>query len=450
MFGIFSRFRSKAPDESSVFPQNSNQEPLQQTPLEVPQEESKYSPELQRRLDEIDRIRGAVNKFQNTISETRNSTTASETQLSNIHEFIRRAENDIDRLVWLEDENVTLRAKVEEFRDELQRNIEKFTAEQSLAQSLKERSRETREALQQAHVDISQHVQRVQLLQTQLEESQTRAGEQTIEVQNLLELNTDLEAESVRNRVALQQSSEEITNAKQLIAEFERERDEWKRVHVVEGDRREQLNIDLKDTRAKLKEALREKIDVETRLELSINDLDTRSKHFKEQIRSKDDRIYALESKTEALEAQSRVTEHSIEQLKAENRELLKTLASDDERQRSLKQQLAEMKTSNNADREKLFGSVHRISELEIRISSLVDDKEQITSENIAFSQVIDRLTHENKQLSERIILLNAIEEKYNKFLLRQDDVVAVNSADEEDDDELNVVKFKTHRKNIS
>jgi len=174
MFGIFSRFRSKAPDESSVFPQNSNQEPLQQTPLEVPQEESKYSPELQRRLDEIDRIRGAVNKFQNTISETRNSTTASETQLSNIHEFIRRAENDIDRLVWLEDENVTLRAKVEEFRDELQRNIEKFTAEQSLAQSLKERSRETREALQQAHVDISQHVQRVQLLQTQLEESQTR------------------------------------------------------------------------------------------------------------------------------------------------------------------------------------------------------------------------------------------------------------------------------------
>jgi len=217
-------------------------------------------------------------------------------------------------------------------------------------------------------------------------------------VQNLLELNTDLEAESVRNRVALQQSSEEITNAKQLIAEFERERDEWKRVHVVEGDRREQLNIDLKDTRAKLKEALREKIDVETRLELSINDLDTRSKHFKEQIRSKDDRIYALESKTEALEAQSRVTEHSIEQLKAENRELLKTLASDDERQRSLKQQLAEMKTSNNADREKLFGSVHRISELEIRISSLVDDKEQITSENIAFSQVIDRLTHENKQ----------------------------------------------------
>ena len=403
--------------------------------------EPRISPEMQEKLDRLKKIQSVVSDFETSISQAKTTSTRSETSLASVHELLKTAEQDINRNALLVDENETLRLQLQMRSKELDATLHELDNKASLVESLKQRSQETREALQQAHVDLSQNLKRIELLNTQSDDLRSRMNEQSFELANLHERHQALEKESEQLRDLAQENSELISQKTHLISEYEREVEEAKRLQEIDNNRREQLTISVEELKGKLRELSREKIDLDTRLELSTNDLNARSKHFKEQMRAKDDRIYALESKTEALEAQSRVNEQTVVQLKEENRDLHKSLVNEDDRQRSLKDQMEQMKTSHNADREKLFASVNRISELEIRMTSLIDDKEQVARENVEFMQMVDRLTSENKQLSERLIALSSIEDKYNKLLLDHDKPVS------EEKEDNKVVNLKSGKK---
>jgi len=388
----------------------------------------------------LKQIQSVVSDFETSITEARTSSSRSESSLASVHDLLRTAEQDITR-------NARLAAENEEFREQL-RAAESLLSEavtdidnkESMIESLKARSEETREALQQAHVELSQNIKRIELLNAQNDDLRSRMNENFFEQANVNESLQKLETESEEMRAVIKENTEEIAIKSHDLAEAERELDEARRFLEIENTRREQLTTSVDDLKGKLKETMRDKIDLETRLEIATNDLASRSKHFKEQMRAKDDRIYALESKSEALDAHSRVNEQTVDQLKEENRELMRALSDEDDRLRSTKLQMDQIKTSHNSDREKLFASVNRISELELRITSLIEGKEQAITENVEFSQIIDRLTTENRQLSERLISLNTIEAKYNKLMIRQEKLL-------EENEESKIVNLKASRK---
>ncbi len=405
--------------------------------IEVQQQ---LSPEMLAKLEKLKKIQSVVSDFETSINQAKSSSSRSESSLASVHDLLRTAEQDITKNARLVGEN-------EELREELQLSNQRLEAAQadidnksSMIESLKARTEETREALQQAHVELSQNIKRIELLNGQNDDLRSRMNENSFELANVNESIQKLEAENDDMRNVIKENSEDISVKAHEIAEYERELEEARRFLEIENTRREQLTSTLNDVKIKLKEISREKIDLETKLEIATNDLTARSKHFKEQMRAKDDRIYALESKTEALDAHSRVNEQTVEQFKEENRDLMKALSDEDDRLRSAKQQMDQIKTSHNSDREKLFASVGRISELELRISSLIDSKEQAMAENVEFSLIIDRLTTENKQLSERLISLNSIEAKYNKLVIRQEKLL-------EATEENKIVRLKSGRK---
>jgi len=379
------------------------------------------TPQQKQKLEKLKRIQDVVDDFETSITQAKSSSSRSESSLASVHELLRTAEQDIEKNARLSAENEQLRQELQNILARLDTANVELDNKSSMIDSLKARSEETREALQQAHVDLSQNIKRVELLNGQTDDLRSRMNEQSFELASVNERLEKMETENEEMREQLKENAEEISVKSNHIAELEREASEAKRFQDIDTTRREQLSLNLDDMKIKLREMTREKIDIETKLEIAANDLNARTKHFKEQMRAKDDRIYALESKVEALEAHTRVNEQTVEQYQDENRDLLKAISDGDDRLRSVKSQMEQMKTSHNADREKLFASVNRISELELRISSLIDGKEDAIRENAEFSQMIDRLTNENKQLSERVISLNSLEAKYNKLVTSQE-----------------------------
>jgi len=417
MFNLFSKKTKSEPaeveaDEVSAEAENVN---------EAQENIITLTPQQKQKLEKLKRIQDVVDDFETSITQAKSSSSRSESSLASVHELLRTAEQDIEKNARLSAENEQLRQELQNILSRLDAANVEIDNKTSMIDSLKARSEETREALQQAHVDLSQNIKRVELLNGQTDDLRSRMNEQSFELASVNERLQKMETENEEMREQLKENAEEISVKSNHIAELEREASEAKRFQDIDNTRREQLSLSLDDIKIKLREMTREKIDVETKLEIAANDLNARTKHFKEQMRAKDDRIYALESKVEALEAQTRVNEQTVEQYQDENRDLLKAISDGDDRLRSVKSQMEQMKTSHNADREKLFASVNRISELELRISSLVDGKEDAIRENAEFSQVIDRLTNENKQLSERVISLNSLEAKYNKLITSQE-----------------------------
>ncbi len=403
--------------------------------------QQELSPEMVAKLEKLKKIQSVVSDFETSISQAKTSSSRSETSLASVHDLLRTAEQDITKNARLVSENETLRDQLLEANKGLETAQAEIDNKASMIASLKARTEETREALQQAHVELSQNIKRIELLNTQNDDLRSRMNENSFELANVNETVQKLEDENENMREVIKENSEELSTKSHEIAEYERELEESKRFLEIENNRREQLTSSLDEVKVKLKEISREKIDLDTRLEISTNDLAARSKHFKEQLRAKDDRIYALESKSEALDAHSRVNEQTVEQLKEENRDLMKALGDEDDRLRSAKQQMDQIKTAHNSDREKLFASVSRISELELRIASLIEGKEQAMGENTELLQMIDRLTIENKQQSERLISLNSIEAKYNKLIIRQEKLL-------EGVEEAKVVNLKSKRRN--
>ena len=397
------------------------------------------SPEMIAKMEKLKKIQAVVSDFETSINQARTSSHRSESSLASVHDLLRTAEQDITKNARLVEENESIREQLQISNERLEEAKIELDNKASMIESLKARTEETREALQLAHVELSQNIKRIELLNGQNDDLRSRMNENSFELANINESMQKLEAENENMRVVIKENSEEISIKSHELAEHERELEEAKRFLEIENARREQLTSSFEDIKIKLKETSREKIDVETKLEIVTNDLASRSKHFKEQIRAKDDRIYALESKSEALDAHSRVNEQTVVQFKEENRDLMKALSDEDDRLRAAKQQMDQIKTAHNSDREKLFASVNRISELELRISSLIDSKEQAISENVEFSQMIDRLTMENKQLSGRLISLNSIEAKYNKLMIRQEKLL-------DDNEDLTVVDLKSKR----
>ncbi len=433
---LFSRKKTEPADEK----------PELQLPVEkvVPEkrEEPALSQELIQRISRIEKIRSSLDEFANTITEAKTSSTLTENRLSSIRELVSNAQQDINHTAKLERINSELSIELDTARSSLNIAVSDLDDEKSRVDALKIRLTETREALQQAHVALSQNVKNIESLNGQVDELRSRLNEQEYELSSFKDVNSLLEAENAEHRTAIQSNNSIMAEKLHLLSEYETRLEEMKRVQEQEHIRREKLTSDIEDLRSRLNETSRDKIDLETRYEIAVSDLTSRSKHFKERTKAKDDRIYALESKIEALEGQTRVSFQTIDELKEENRELLKILAKEDERQRSLKSQIEELKSSHNTDREKLFASVSKISELELRISSLIDDKDQAVNENVAFSQMVDRLTNENKQLSEKLIVLSSIEEKYNKLLLKHERANTKLAEEEE-----NVVALKSSKK---
>lgn len=433
LFDIFSSKKQVKEAKTETQPVESNSDDGVEMQREL-------SPEMLAKLDKLKKIQSVVSDFETSISQAKSTSSRSETSLASVHDLLRTAEQDITKNARLVAENEDVREQLqitEERLDEAKADIDNKA---SMIDSLKARTEETREALQQAHVDLSQNIKRVELLNTQNDDLRSRMNENSFELANVNESVQKLEAENEQMRVVIKENTEEISIKSHEIAENQRELEEARRFLEIENTRREQLTSNLEDIKIKLKETSREKIDIETKLEIATNDLTSRSKHFKEQMRAKDDRIYALESKSEALDAHSRVSEQTVEQFKEENRDLMKALSDEDDRLRSAKLQMDQIKTSHNSDREKLFASVNRISELELRIASLIDSKEQAIGENIEFSQMIDRLTTENRRLSERLISLNSIEAKYNQLMIRQEKL-------SEEIEESKIVSMKSTRK---
>lgn len=433
LFDIFSSKKQVKEAKTETQPVESNSD-------DVVEMQRELSPEMLAKLDKLKKIQSVVSDFETSISQAKSTSSRSETSLASVHDLLRTAEQDITKNARLVAENEDVREQLqitEERLDEAKADIDNKA---SMIDSLKARTEETREALQQAHVDLSQNIKRVELLNTQNDDLRSRMNENSFELANVNESVQKLEAENEQIRVVIKENTEEISIKSHEIAENQRELEEARRFLEIENTRREQLTSNLEDIKIKLKETSREKIDIETKLEIATNDLTSRSKHFKEQMRAKDDRIYALESKSEALDAHSRVSEQTVEQFKEENRDLMKALSDEDDRLRSAKLQMDQIKTSHNSDREKLFASVNRISELELRIASLIDSKEQAIGENIEFSQMIDRLTTENRRLSERLISLNSIEAKYNQLMIRQEKL-------SEEIEESKIVSMKSTRK---
>lgn len=381
--------------------------------------QQELSPEMLAKLEKLKKIQSVVTDFETSISQAKTSSSRSESSLASMHDLLRTAEQDIAKNARLVSENETLREQLQEVNKGLVAAQADIYNKTSMNESLKARTEETREALQQAHVELSQNIKRIELLNTQNDDLRSRMNENSFELASVNESAQKLEAENEDMRAVIKDNSEEITTRAHETAEYERELEEARRFLEIENTRREQLTSSVEDARLKLKETSREKIDIETRLEIATNDLGARSKHFKEQLRAKDDRIYALESKSEALDAHSRVNEQTVEQFKDENRDLMKALSDEVDRLRATKRQMDQVKTAHNSDREKLFASVNRITELELRITSLIEGKEQAMSENTEFLQMIDRMTIDNKQQSERLISLNSIEAKYNKLIIR-------------------------------
>ena len=435
IFDIFSTKAKRAQPNNSSY--------LEDEEAVIPdelQEHLDLSPEMQMKLDKLKKIQSVFSEFEHSINEAKSTSSRSESNFASVHDLLRTAEQDITKNARLVGENEELRQQLQEMTSMHEAIQLDIANKSSMVTALKDRTEETREALQQAHVELSQNIKRIEMLNGQNDDLRSRMNENSFELANSNEIIEKLEAETNNMRSVIKENSEEISNKSHIIAEQERELEEARRFMEIENTKREQLTANFEDVKTKLKEVSREKIDIETKFEIATNDLTTRSKHFKEQMRAKDDRIYALESKSEALDAHSRVNEQTVQQFKEENRDLLKALSDEDDRLRSVKQQMDQMKTSHNSDREKLFASVNRISELELRISGLIDSKEQAISENVEFSQVIDRLTSENKQLSGRLISLNSLEAKYNKLRLKQEKIL-------EHSDESKVVNLKSSRK---
>lgn len=413
---------------------------LQNEAGDVGEPVNELSPEMLAKMEKLKKIQSVVTDFETSITEARTSSSRSESSLASVHDLLRTAEQDITKNARLVAENEEIRGQLQATETLLAEAVTDIDNKEAMIESLKARTEETREALQQAHVELSQNIKRIELLNSQNDDLRSRMNENSFELSSVNETLQKLETENEEMRSAIKENSEEVSKKSHDLAEAERELDEARRFLEIENSRREQLTSTAHDLKSKLKETTRDKIDLETRLEIATNDLASRTRHFKEQMRAKDDRIYALESKSEALDAHSRVNEQTVEQFKEENRELMRALSDEDDRLRSTKLQMDQIKTSHNSDREKLFASVNRISELELRIASLIDSKEQAIAENSEFSQVIDRLTSENKQLSERLISLNSIEAKYNKLMIRQEKLL-------EEAEESKVVNLTSSRK---
>lgn len=433
---LFDIFSSKKQKQETV----SEAQQVQANVDDAVEVQRELSPEMLAKLEKLKKIQSVVSDFETSINQAKSTSSRSESSLASVHDLLRTAEQDITKNARLVSENETIREQLQLTEERLDEAKSDIDDKASMIESLKARTEETREALQQAHVDLSQNIKRIELLNTQNDDLRSRMNENSFELASVNENVQKLEAENEQMRIVIKEHSEDLSLKSHELAENERELEEARRFLEIENTRREQLTANLDDVKGKLKETSREKIDLETKLEIATNDLVSRSRHFKEQMRAKDDRIYALESKSEALDAHSRVSEQTVEQFKEENRDLMKALSDEDDRLRSAKLQMDQIKTAHNSDREKLFASVNRISELELRISSLIDTKEQALGENIEFSQIIDRLTTENRQLSERLISLNSIEAKYNKLMIRQEKLL-------EENEESKIVAIKSSRK---
>lgn len=430
---FFDLFSSKKQSQN-VLPNDNVADGAQSGAVEV---QAELSPEMLAKMEKLKKIQSVVSDFETSINQAKSSSSRSESSLASVHDLLRTAEQDITKNARLVTENEDLREQLRNTNIQLEAVKADVDNKVSMIDSLKARTEETREALQQAHVELSQNIKRVELLNSQNDDLRSRMNESSFELASVNETVQKLETENEEMRKVIKDNAEEVSVKSHQLAEYQRELEEAKRFLEIENARREQLTSSLDEIKSKLKETSRDKIDLETKLEIATNDLNSRSRHFKEQMRAKDDRIYALESKTEALDAHTRVNEQTVEQFKEENRDLMKALSDEDDRLRATKLQMDQIKTAHNSDREKLFASVNRISELELRISNLIDSKEQSMAENIEYSQMIDRLTTENKQLSDRLVSLNSIEAKYNKLMIRQEKML-------EENEESKVVSLKS------
>ena len=267
---------------------------------------------------------------------------------------------------------------------------------------------------------------RSRLLELQIVSEESAASNQNLK-KNQLSLEAGIAQldkklkEAETNNLALGERSAaqqaEIGTLREASIGFEREANEWQRQYDNTSHRLESAQKELRELRAISTDFQREKIEFESQLQNLKSDRAAENRRFAEQILKKDNRIYLLETKTESLEANIRILEQKLELIKQDNSDLIKSNNQLEKQAATLKVKIDETRRLQEIDRSLINTTGDRISEMDLNISSTLEELNQAIAEKQAYANLAESLQQKNSELSDRLIRLATIEERHEQLI---------------------------------
>ena len=158
-------------------------------------------------------------------------------------------------------------------------------------------------------------------------------------------------------------------------------------------------------------------------------------------------RFIHLESKIEVLEANARVMAQKINSISQDNSELKKGKSLYEKQIEALKTNVENTRKSHELDRDALYKSGDRMSEMDLKITAMIADLDQSNTEKQALADMVEELSKKNSDLSEKIIRLSAIEDKHEQLVRAiRDKGETIANAKKQTKDSENVVTMKPNK----
>lgn len=417
-------------------------------PIDTPELEQ-LSPKLKIRQEMLADIRSSMAEFEKSVSAAKDFSSFSSTGLSSAKAMLKDVELDLDNQIKVEGENLILRNRIGDFEQQvlsLQSELENQKAVTSSAQS---RLAEAQSELQRAKDNLVEYRLADDENKLVIEQLQRAHGVLENENSQRKQIIAKLESENHALNESLSQMQVELATAREAATGYEKESNEWQRVNKNTNERLENAQRDLQKLRTSHADLQRQKIELDSQLEATRNELNAEAKRVADQIRNKDSKIYSLESKNEVLEANARIASQRMDATKQDNSELQKANSILEMQVEALKTKIENTRKSHELDREALYKSSDRIVELDLTITSTIAELNQANSQRESYATLVEELTRKNAELSEKLIKLSAVEENHAQLvraIREKSSVKSSSKAKDGDSDKDNIVAMSASK----
>jgi len=410
-------------------------------------EETVLSPKLQLRQEKLQEIRSNMAEFENSVNAAKDLSSFSNIGLSSAKSMLKDVELDLDNQIRVEGENRLLKKQLSEFEQRTHLLESELSQKIAIADS--------------AHTRLSERQEENQLLKDRFIEEQSKSEEQKLIIEQMIKTQSQLESENNHRKQLIDQFEGELLTLNETVENlqahlsstqeaaigFEKEANEWKRVKENTDARLETTQQDLQALRSAHTSLQRLKIDLESKLEVVKAEAQAESRRFNDQMRNKNSKVYSLESKNELLEANARVMTQKTDAISQDNSELKKANSLLEKQIEALKVTVENTRKSHELDRDALYKSGDRMSEMDLKITATIAELDQSNAEKQALTDMVEELSKKNSDLSEKIIRLSAIEEKHEQLVRAiRDKGETIANAKKQTKDSKNVVAMKPNR----
>lgn len=377
------------------------------------------------RLEKLSKFRvGLGNAVQNRSGDEGPSSSKKQ-HLDNLQDLLVSLEGEIERYARLEQTNRELSRELAETRGKLDKEQHARQSEAARSAVLSKRVNETRAGLQTAHVEVANQTSQLEALKVHNEEFRLKIQQQDTEIRDLQETERRIERDNSKKSQKLNEATRKLKTTEQMLDESQNQNDSLKRMLEEDFVQREKLNDDITEARTRLLEAKSSKEDLETRFEVASNDLRQRSIEYDREIREKDNRIASLLAEIDSLKSEQRESFQLRETMEREAADYSIELNAEQDTVRQLNEQLLVERRTVEAEREQMLRYVSTISDQDIKITRLGDEKNDLLEQERRIVAEMKDVERQNKQLAVRVRRLEAIEKKYSRLKERQEKLAA-------------------------